>query len=146
MLSNAITISQLAKEFGISTDTIRYYEKQGLIRPAYRDASGYRRFSEGNKQTLSFILRCRRMGFNLQQTEQLLELDINAEQVVCADVKEFVDLKRKELAAQIQELQIFHQALTQLSLTCSGDTTSATECTILDALHHVSTSTSVVKT
>lgn len=70
-------ISELSKASGVNLETIRYYEKLGLIDAATRQANGYRLFSEKQLNQLSFIKSCRMIGFSLEEIKQLLELQAN---------------------------------------------------------------------
>ncbi len=70
-------ISELSRESGVNLETIRYYEKIGLITPAERLPNGYRRFGEPQLHALHFIKTCRTIGFGLDEIKQLLALQAN---------------------------------------------------------------------
>lgn len=72
---NDLSIGQLAKSARVSVDTIRFYEKTGLLRPAARRPSGFRQYSELDLRKLKFIRRGRLIGFSLEEIRQLLALD-----------------------------------------------------------------------
>ena len=129
-------IGALAQQFDVTVDTIRFYEKQGLLATAPRSGSGagYRQYSTGDVQRLSFILRAKAIGFSLQQIRELLAIEDNKSAWVCADVKDKVALKIQEIEQQRAELQRLQQALQQLHNACCGGTVSATACSILAAL------------
>ena len=76
-MSRFFKISELSKTSGVNLETIRYYEKLGLIDAATRQANGYRLFSEKQLNQLSFIKSCRMIGFSLEEIKQLLELQAN---------------------------------------------------------------------
>ena len=65
-------IGELAKHVGTSIDTIRYYEREGLLKPIHIRDSGYREFDELSIERLSFILRAKKLGFTLKQIKDLL--------------------------------------------------------------------------
>ncbi len=127
-------IGALAQQFDVTVDTIRFYEKQGLLATAPRSGAGYRQYSTGDVQRLSFILRAKAIGFSLQQIRELLAIEDNKSAWVCADVKDKVALKIQEIEQQRAELQRLQQALQQLHNACCGGTVSANACSILAAL------------
>lgn len=127
-------IGTLAQQFDVTVDTIRFYEKQGLLATAARSGAGYRQYSTSDVQRLSFILRAKAVGFSLQQIRELLAIEDNKSAWVCADVKDKVALKIQEIEQQRAELQRLQQALQQLHNACCGGTVSANACSILAAL------------
>ena len=127
-------IGALAQQFDVTVDTIRFYEKQGLLTTAPRSGAGYRQYSTSDVQRLSFILRAKAIGFSLQQIRELLAIEDNKSAWVCADVKDKVALKIQEIEQQRAELQRLQQALQQLHNACCGGTVSANACSILAAL------------
>ncbi|MEE2022993.1 Zn(2+)-responsive transcriptional regulator [Alkalimonas mucilaginosa] len=127
-------IGELVKRHGVSVDTIRFYEKQQLLKPSARSDAGYRLYREADSQRLNFILRAKAVGFSLQQVRELLQIEDNKAEWHCADVKDKVQQKMLEIEQQMLELKQFHQALQQLDAACCGGPISATECSILTAL------------
>lgn len=127
-------IGELAKLCDIKTDTLRFYEKTGLLRPSERTQSGYRLYSEQDKAALKFILQAKKLGFNLSEINDLLMIDIQKEQNSCSDVKDFIDAKIIDVQEKIDELTRFKQSLSKLSQACCGSAQSAGDCTILQAL------------
>ncbi|KRS19995.1 zinc-responsive transcriptional regulator [Alishewanella sp. WH16-1] len=127
-------IGALAQQFNVTVDTIRFYEKQGLLATAPRSGAGYRQYGTSDVQRLSFILRAKAIGFSLQQIRELLAIEDNKSAWVCADVKDKVALKIQEIEQQRAELQRLQQALQQLHNACCGGTVSANACSILAAL------------
>ncbi|ADZ89442.1 Zn(2+)-responsive transcriptional regulator [Marinomonas mediterranea] len=127
-------IGALAKRLGVSADTLRFYEKNGLLAPSKRSESGYRLYSDKDQQTLSFILRAKSVGFSLAEIKELISLDQNKVDFACGDVKELVDLKRAQIQTKISELQAFERSLRVLSDACCGGDESALNCSILQTL------------
>ena len=127
-------IGELVKQYGVSVDTIRFYEKQQLLSPSARSDAGYRLYSNADSQRLGFILRAKSVGFSLQQIRELLLIEDNKAAWKCADVKDKVQLKMQDIRQQIAELEQFYQALAKLDQACCGGALSATECSILAAL------------
>ncbi|MGB3385828.1 MAG: Zn(2+)-responsive transcriptional regulator [Marinomonas sp.] len=127
-------IGELANDFKVKSDTLRFYEKHGLLTPSKRSDSGYRLYTEQDKKTLSFILRAKTVGFSLADIHELLSIEVDKDNNACADVKIVVDAKLEEVERRIAELNHFQQSLKQLSDACCGGPGSAAQCTILEAL------------
>lgn len=127
-------IGELAQANQIKTDTLRFYEKHGLLTPSSRSDAGYRLYSETDAQKLTFILRAKAMGFSLNEISDLLSIEVNKANRVCADVKAVVELKLNEVEAKITELIHFQTSLKKLSKACCGGPYSAENCSILEAL------------
>ncbi|MCG6413161.1 MerR family transcriptional regulator, partial [Vibrio fluvialis] len=72
-------IGELAKRCGVSTDTLRFYEKNALISPAGRSDSGYRLYDEENQKQVSFILKAKELGLSLEEIKELLEIRLEAD-------------------------------------------------------------------
>ena len=75
---NSLSISQVAKRGGVNIQTIRYYERQGLLAPTSRTEAGYRIFSAESVRRIRFIKRAQELGFSLKEIEDLLSLRIDA--------------------------------------------------------------------
>ncbi|MCB5162798.1 Zn(2+)-responsive transcriptional regulator [Marinomonas algarum] len=127
-------IGELAKAFEIKSDTLRFYEKQGLLAPSSRSSSGYRMYTEQDKQTLSFILRAKAVGFSLADIKSLLSIEVDKANSVCADVKALVNAKLTDIEVKMAELTRFHISLQRLADACCGSAKSAEHCTVLEAL------------
>ncbi|MCF7353740.1 Zn(2+)-responsive transcriptional regulator [Vibrio sp. CK2-1] len=127
-------IGELAKLCGINNDTLRFYEKSGLLSPSARSESGYRLYNEQDKQALQFIIRAKKVGFNLSDIKELLEIEVDKASNSCFDVKQVVDAKLVDVEQKLSELQHFQRSLKTLSSACCGGKGSAEECTILQAL------------
>ncbi|WNJ94797.1 Zn(2+)-responsive transcriptional regulator [Vibrio ruber] len=131
---------ELAKEVGVSPETIRYYEQQGLLQ-ANRDDNGYRRFDPGCIDRLKFIQRAQRVGLSLKEIGELLTLEIARGEHTCEEVKAITQAKQQEIQQKIDELQHMYNALTVLNNRCCGGSHSAEHCTILTALADTESST-----
>ena len=127
------TTAQLAREEGVNVETIRYYERHGLLPKAPRTASGYRQFSEGHAIRLRFIRRAQELGFTLKEIEELLAIRVKSASS-CADVRRKAEAKIAGVDEKIRHLQAIREALFQITATCSGRG-PATECSILEALN-----------
>jgi DNA-binding transcriptional MerR regulator len=97
-------IGALAKEVGVSTPTIRYYEEIGLLPPASRTAGGQRAYDDGDLSRLTFIKQCRDFGFGIDQVRTLLELSISSNR----DCIETRDIAQQHLNEVRQKLAEFH--------------------------------------
>ena len=127
---STIGIGQLAKRSGVPIDTVRHYERIGLLKPAARLASGYRRYGDAEQKRLQFIRRGKALGFTLEEIQALLSLSAsrNVAQVRLAAREHLADVERR-----IAELARIRNSLRQLILTCPGHG-RAEDCPILNAL------------
>ncbi len=129
-----LKIGELSKLANISQDTLRFYEKNGLILPSSRNAAGYRLYSHEDVHRIGFILSAKEVGFTLSEIHELLALEVSKDRASCYDVKQFVDDKIKTVNQRIKEMQKIKKSLQALSSACCGGAEPATHCTILDAL------------
>ena len=128
----ALTIGEVAQRAGIGRETIRFYEKEGLIEEPPRTESGYRQYSENAVARIRFIRRAKALGFSLKEVSGLLTLRLDPE-TSCADVKKRADSKIRDIQEKIRDLQKMKTALAELSAACSGKG-STSECPIIEAL------------
>lgn len=128
---SALTIGRLAKASGIGVETVRFYEREGLLPPAARTASGYRQFPPETIQRLGFIRRAKRLGFALGEIAELLELE--EAQGERARVKALTERKLAQIDRRIEELRRMRSALADLTRQCSGHGPVA-GCPIIEAL------------
>lgn len=134
----SMKIGQIAKASGVRIDTLRYYEKEGLIKPASRTEAGYREYDNNAVQQMRFILKAKALGFSLQEIRELLSLRIDREHHPCSEVKDMAETKLTSIEEKIAELQRMHQALKRISDMCCGGPEPAVHCSILDALEQSS--------
>ncbi|WP_261816201.1 Zn(2+)-responsive transcriptional regulator [Vibrio gallicus] len=127
-------IGELAKRFAIKADTLRFYEKHGLLAPSSRSEGGYRIYTEQDAERLRFILRAKKVGFSLTEIGDLLSIRIDRDRYSCHEARDIVDAKLAQVKEKIRELQVFQQSLTTLSASCCGGNEPATHCSILEAL------------
>ena len=129
-----LKIGELAALAKVSRDTLRYYEKHGLITPSTRNASGYRLYSDADVHRISFIISAKEVGFTLNEIHQLLKLEVTKDEKSCQDVKQFVDDKIAVVNQRLAEIKRIKTSLQTLSNACCGGDKPATHCTILEAL------------
>ncbi|MCG6348594.1 Zn(2+)-responsive transcriptional regulator [Vibrio fluvialis] len=128
-------IGELAKRCGVSTDTLRFYEKNALISPAGRSDSGYRLYDEENQKQVSFILKAKELGLSLEEIKELLEIRLEATEHSCAEVKSITSAKLVLIDEKIAELTRIRSALKKINDACCGHRDDdASHCSILAAL------------
>ena len=120
----------MAARAGVSIDTVRYYERSGLLAPQTRLASGYRRYGELQVSRLRFIRRAQELGFSLKDVRQLLGL---SKQRDVARVKRAAEAKLAEVEERLAALTRVRDGLATLVATCPGHGRAA-DCPILKAL------------
>jgi MerR family Zn(II)-responsive transcriptional regulator of zntA len=127
------TIGKLALAAGVSSDTIRHYEKEGLLAAARKTGAGYRLYDEQALRRLRFIRQAQQCGFSLAEIRELLTLK-NSDAACCKDVRSVAIGKKLQLEHKIKALQVMSQALTELIAICNDEAKPLDECPILAAL------------
>ena len=127
-----LTIGQVAKRSGIGLETVRFYERKGLVEEPPRADSGYRQYPEDVVARIRFIRRAKELGFKLKEISELLSLRVDPG-TTCADVRKQTDLKIADVEEKIRVLQGIKTALKKLAASCVG-TGPTSECPILEAL------------
>ncbi len=126
-----LSIGQVARRAGVGVETVRFYEREGLLEEPPRRTSGYRQYSEQVVTRLHFIKRAQKLGFSLKEISELL-LRVDS-QTSYDEVKQRTEAKLAEVERKMVELQRIRQALLQVASLCTGPgPTSA--CPMLDAL------------
>lgn len=132
MQATAMTIGQVAKEAALGVETIRFYERQGLIPDPPRRRSGYRQYPEETVERLLFIKRAKGLGFSLKEIAELLALRVDPGTSAGA-IKQRVGEKIQDVEGKIRSLQRMKKALVELDESCCGCGPTS-ECPILDAM------------
>jgi DNA-binding transcriptional MerR regulator len=127
----ALGIGQLAKRGGVGIDTVRYYERNGLLTPHTRLASGYRRYSSLELARLRFIRRAQALGFTLKEIKELLALSAQRD---VGRVKRSAQAKLKDVKSRITALERVQDGLETLIDACPGHGRAA-DCPILRTLN-----------
>lgn len=131
MDAQRLTIGRLARAAGVGVETIRYYEREGLLPEPARTASGYRQYPADTVDRLGFIRRAKRLGFSLGEVRELLALaQAEGER---AQVKAIAEHKLAGIERRIEELTRMRAALTELTRRCSGRG-PVEGCPIIEAL------------
>jgi MerR family copper efflux transcriptional regulator len=131
-VSNQMTIGEVAERGGVNLQTIRYYEREGLLPPPPRLPSGYRVFSEPTVRRVRFIKRAQELGFTLAEIRELLSLRIDHERDR-SEVRAIAEAKVADIEEKIRTLSAMKEALVRLTEHCSGHG-PASECPILESL------------
>ena len=127
-----LTIGKVAKATGVGVETIRFYEREGLIDEPIRSTSGYRQYGPAAIKRLRFILCAKNLGFTLQEIKELLNLrTLNG--ASCADVQARAVAKLTNIEQRIEQLEAMKQSLTLLINQCTGELPLG-ECPILEAM------------
>ena len=129
-----LRIGQLAEQCGVSVETLRFYEKEGLLSEPPRSANGYRLYNSEAQATVGFIIKAKSLGFSLKDIAELISLKSTKEQHTCGEIKAIAENKLQTIEEKIQQLNQLHQALQAISDSCAGGEQPASECTILEAL------------
>jgi MerR family Zn(II)-responsive transcriptional regulator of zntA len=128
-----LTIGKVAERAQVTADSIRFYEREGLIRPTRKSESGYRLYTEEAIRRIEFIKQAQECGFSLADIRELLELR-STDKACCDDIYRVSVEKKLQLEHKIRALNAMSQALTRLIDMCSHDRKSLDECPILGAL------------
>jgi MerR family mercuric resistance operon transcriptional regulator len=140
MAKNAITtpraegmpIGELSRRTGVHIETIRYYEKIGMVPPPPRTEAGRRVYGASEERTLSFIHRARELGFGLDEIRALLALG-GPGMATCSDVCTIASRHLTTIRSKIVDLQKLENYLAQTMSQCSG--AAVPDCAVLDALY-----------
>ncbi len=129
---DGLKIGQVAKLAEISVETVRYYERQGLLENPPRKESGYRQYPPEAISRIRFIKKAKEVGFALKEIKELLSLRLDST-ATCEDVRSRAGAKIYDIEQKIQALQKMKQALADLTAACNGDA-PVSRCPILQAL------------
>lgn len=127
-----LTLGGLAAAAGVNRETVRYYERRGLVSEPPRSGKGYRLYDADAERRLRFIKQAQALGFTLEEIGELLELRVSST-ATCADVRERAQQKVADVERRIAALEAMRRTLTGIAVQCSG-TGPVGDCPILDAL------------
>ena len=127
-----LTIGKVASEADVGIETVRFYEREGLLRKPDRKPSGYRQYDVETIDRLRFIKRAKWLGFTLQEIKGLLGLRLDPG-ATRAEVRRRAEEKLADIDARIKELNRMKRALLKLTKACDGHG-SVEGCPIIEAL------------
>src|SRR6266704_2139326 len=128
----SLTIGHLAKQAGVNLETVRFYERRGLLLRPPRSASGYRLFPAEAARRLRFIRRAQELGFSLREIRELLALRVSPK-ANSAEIRARAEAKIADIEAKIRTLESMKKTLRKLTKSCAG-CDPITECPILESL------------
>jgi MerR family mercuric resistance operon transcriptional regulator len=126
-----MTIGKVAKSAGVSIDTVRYYEREGLIPPPRRKASGYRLYTDETIRRIQFIKNAQELGFSLKEIAELLALRVESRKS-CSEVMSITHQKIEEVTQKIESLEGIREVLIKLRGQCKARKQSS-PCPILES-------------
>ena len=126
------SIGQVANAAGVGVETIRFYEREGLLRRPARPTRGHREYPESAVRRVKFIRRAQELGFTLREIQELIALQ-EAPVTDCAEVCKLAGLKVEEIDTKIADLGRIRTALNDLISACGGRR-AVQGCAILDSL------------
>lgn len=132
MSEHSLSIGQVARLAGVGVQTVRYYEREGLIEEPPRAESGYRQYPQEAPRRIGFIRHAKELGFSLKEIGELLSLRADSE-ASCTDVRERAAAKVEEIDARLRSLARMRDVLVELTEACPGSGPTS-ECPILEAL------------
>jgi MerR family transcriptional regulator, mercuric resistance operon regulatory protein len=127
----SFTIGRLAATTGVNVETVRYYERIGLMPPPARTANGHRVYEQPHVRRLAFIRRARELGFSIEQIRALLAL-AEPSRASCAEVREIAQTHLDEVRAKLSDLARLEDILAGTVFRCSGEPNPT--CPVLDML------------
>ncbi len=134
MNTNLLTRGELARHGQVNPETIRYYERNGLLPLPERSEANYRLFNPSAIQRIRFIKRAQVVGFSLDEIKTLLDLQFSqAQDATCGDVRGIVENKISEIDRKIAALQAMRDGLSALFDDCPGGDRPTDECPILES-------------
>lgn len=132
MQMKSLTIGHLAKQAAVNLETVRYYERRGLLPKPPRSASGYRLFPSDTARRLRFIRRAQELGFSLKEIRELLSLRVSRT-TTSRDIRARAEAKIADIDSKIKSLASMKRTLHKLTNVCAGCVPVA-ECPILESL------------
>ena len=132
-----LTIGKLASRTDLSTNALRFYEREGLLQPSSKSASGYRLYDDTAVARVRFIKHAQQCGFSLTEIQELLTLR-SRRSSCCTDIRRVAVEKRLQLAAKIRSMTVMSEALDLLINDCPDQGLPLEDCPIIGALEQAS--------
>lgn len=122
-----MTIGKIAKKVGVGVETIRFYEREGLIEQPKKYKSGFRQYSKFTADRILFIKASKELGFSLKEIKEILTLRISAD-TKCEDIEAMAAIKIKDVNEKIRQLTEIKETLEQLTNDCKSKGITADYC------------------
>jgi MerR family mercuric resistance operon transcriptional regulator len=129
MEDSGLTIARLARDAGVGVETVRFYERRGLIAQPARQGGGYRRYGPDHVRRIQFVRRAQELGFTLDEIASLLELEDGTNR---AQVRRIAAARLTQIRERVADLRRMERALSHLLEHC--ETERAPRCPIIDAM------------
>ena len=129
--TDGLSIGALSKQTGCNIETIRYYEKAGLLPNPARSPAGYRRYGSADLKRLSFIRRARALGFSIEEVRTLLKL-ADERRRPCAEVRVVAGVHLKDVQAKIADLRAMERVLRETVAKCASG--RSPDCPLIESL------------
>src|SRR5687768_7323037 len=129
---DGLTIGEVAEQAKVHIETLRYYERQGLVARPPRSLSNYRLYPQDAVRRVQFIKRAQELGFSLKGIKELLSLRA-APEAECGEIRAHAEAKIKDIEEKVSALMAMKSALSKLVTECSREG-PLTECPILESL------------
>lgn len=133
MMVDGLSIGEVAKRAAVHVETLRYYERRGLVGKPPRSGANYRRYPQETVRRVRFVKRAQELGFSLKEIKELLSLRA-IPRARCADVRDRAEAKISDVEAKIRSLRKMKRALAGLLAQCEGQR-PISECPILESLN-----------
>lgn len=130
---NGMTVSKLAQAAGVHIETVRFYEREGLLPKPQRSSGGHRLYRDKDAERLRFIQRAKDVGFTLKEIHELLFLR-DSDIATCGDVGDVARRKLEEIEGKMALLGQMRDHLRALADACPGGSVNVSQCTILQDL------------
>ncbi|HEX2753348.1 MAG TPA: helix-turn-helix domain-containing protein [Alphaproteobacteria bacterium] len=132
-MKESMTIGKLSAKTDVNIETIRYYEKEGILPLPPRTQNGYRDYSKEHVKRLMFVRRSRELGFSLDEIRTLLVI-VDGRRLTCAEIKAVTLTHLDAIRKKITDLQKLEKTLQKTTDQCKGG--KMPDCPIMDALFH----------
>ena len=126
-----MTIGKLADSIGINIETIRFYQREGIIRIPLKKDNGFRYYSDQDVIRLNFIIKAKELGFTLKEIKDLLDLNIKS-RASCRDVRVVAEAKIHEMNNKIKNLQLIIKSLKSLVQACNINSSEIKEFKVMN--------------
>lgn len=130
--NTGLTIGTLAESSGVGVETIRFYERKGLIKRPARRLTTYRQYSFDDARRVRFIKRAQGLGFTLKEIKEFFALTDGTYSATCGDVRKRAESKLAEIEEKLKDLQRMKRSLKELARACGEGKKALAECRILD--------------